>query len=98
MFSSLSVSINGKHVTLHESNYNYMAYILIAFVKSTAFVCSASTKRSHFHHYDDNLVLYVNGVQHPSKSFAMDCSSPYGAGLTKHYFQLRVFTTMAVLI
>ena len=27
MFSSLSVSLNGKLVTLHESNYDYKAYL-----------------------------------------------------------------------
>ena len=26
-----------------------------------------------------NLVLYVNGVQHPVEPLAMDCSSPFGA-------------------
>jgi hypothetical protein len=26
-----------------------------------------------------NLVLYVNGVQHPSEPLTMDCSSPFGA-------------------
>ena len=26
-----------------------------------------------------NLVLYVNGVQHPSEPPTMDCSSPFGA-------------------
>jgi len=34
----------------------------------------------HFHHYDmTNLVLYANGVQHPSEPLTMDCSSPFGA-------------------
>ena len=27
MFSSLSVSLNGKPVTLHEANYHYKAYL-----------------------------------------------------------------------
>jgi hypothetical protein len=27
MFSSLGVSLNGKHVTLHETNYHYKAYL-----------------------------------------------------------------------
>ena len=27
MFSSVSVSLNGKHVTLHETNYHYKAYL-----------------------------------------------------------------------
>jgi len=27
MFSSLSVSLNGKPVTLHETNYHYQAYL-----------------------------------------------------------------------
>ena len=27
MFSSLSVSLNGKPVTLHETNYHYKAYL-----------------------------------------------------------------------
>jgi len=26
-----------------------------------------------------NLVLYVNGVQHPSEPLTIDCSSPFGA-------------------
>jgi hypothetical protein len=30
-------------------------------------------------HYDmTSLVLYVNGVQYPSETLTMDCSSPYG--------------------
>ena len=34
----------------------------------------------HFHHYDmSNLLLYANGVQHPSEPLTMDCSSPFGA-------------------
>jgi hypothetical protein len=41
--------------------------ILIALVKNTAFVGSASTNPYGFQHYDmTNLVLYVNGVQLPS--------------------------------
>jgi hypothetical protein len=35
-------------------------------VKNVAFVGSASTNPFHFHHYMSNLVLYVNGVQHPT--------------------------------
>ena len=27
MFSSLIVSLNGKHITLHEINYHYKAYL-----------------------------------------------------------------------
>ena len=27
MFSSLSISLNGKSVTLHETNYHYKVYI-----------------------------------------------------------------------
>ena len=54
--------------------------ILIALVKNTAFVGSASTNPYHFQHYDmTNLVLYVNGVQLPSEPLTMDCSSPFGA-------------------
>jgi len=52
--------------------------ILIALVKNTVFVGSASTNPSHFHHYMTDLVLYVNGVQHPSEPLTMDCSSPFG--------------------
>jgi hypothetical protein len=49
-------------------------------VKNTAFVGSAATNPFHFHHFDmTNLVLYVNGVQHPSEPLTMDCSSPFGA-------------------
>jgi len=34
----------------------------------------------NFHHYDiSNIVLYVNGVQHPSEPLTMDCSSPFAA-------------------
>jgi len=54
--------------------------ILIAFVKNTAFVGSASTNPFNFHHYDmKNLVLFVNGVQNASESLTMDWSSPFGA-------------------
>jgi hypothetical protein len=54
--------------------------ILIALVKSTAFVGSASTNPYHFQHYDmTNLVLYVKGVQLPSEPLTIDCSSPFGA-------------------
>jgi len=54
--------------------------ILIVLVKNAAFVGSVSTNPFHFHHYDmSNLVLYVNGVQHPSEALTMDCSSPFGA-------------------
>jgi hypothetical protein len=46
--------------------------ILIAMVKNTAFVGSASTHPFHFHQYDmTNLVLYVNGVQYPSEWMAL---------------------------
>jgi len=54
--------------------------IFIAMVKNTQFVVSASTHPFHFHHYDmTHLVLYANGVQHPSEKITMDCSSPFGA-------------------
>lgn len=54
--------------------------LLIAFVKNTAFVGSASTNPFQFHHYDmAYLVLYVNGVQYPAEALTMDCSSPFGA-------------------
>jgi hypothetical protein len=53
--------------------------ILFAMVKYTAFVGSASTNLFHFHHYDmTDLVLYVNGVQHPAEPLTMDCPSPFG--------------------
>jgi len=52
---------------------------LIVLVKNAAFVASASTNPFHFHHYMTNLVLNVNGVQHPSEPLTMDCSSPLGA-------------------
>ena len=48
-------------------------------VKNTVFVGSASTNPFHFQHYTTNLVLYVNGVQHPSEPPIMDCSSTFGA-------------------
>jgi hypothetical protein len=54
--------------------------IVIALVKNTEFVGSPSTNPFHFHYYDmTNLVLYVNGVQHPAEPFSMDCSTPFGA-------------------
>ena len=53
--------------------------ILIILVKNVAFIGSASTNPFHFHHYMKNLVLYVNGVQHPLEPLTMDCSSPFGA-------------------
>jgi hypothetical protein len=52
--------------------------ILIAAVKNTAFVGSASTTPFHFH-YMTNLMLCVSGVQHPSEPLTMDCSSSFGA-------------------
>ena len=53
--------------------------LLVAIVKNTAFVGSASTNPFQFHHYDMTyLVLYVNGVQYPSESLTMDCSSAFG--------------------
>jgi len=52
--------------------------ILIAFVKNTVFVGSASTNPFHLHHYDmTNLVFFVNGVQNPSESLKIDCSSTF---------------------
>ena len=54
--------------------------ILIALVKNTAFVGSASTNQYHFqHHYMTNLVFNLNGVQLPSEPLIMDYSSPFGA-------------------
>jgi hypothetical protein len=53
--------------------------LLIGLVKNTAFVGSVSTNPFQFHHYDMTyLVLYVNGIQYPSESLTMDCSSPFG--------------------
>jgi hypothetical protein len=53
--------------------------ILIVLVKNAAFVGSASTNPFHFYHYNiTNLVLCVNGVQHPSKLLTMDCFSSSG--------------------
>jgi hypothetical protein len=50
-------------------------------VKYTSFFGSAIT--TPFHHYDmTNLVLYVNGVQHPAEPLTMDCSSPFGTTRT----------------
>ena len=54
--------------------------IVIALVKNTTFVVSASTNPYHFQHCDmTNLVFYVNGVHLPSEPLTMDCSSPSGA-------------------
>ena len=53
--------------------------ILIALVKNSAFVVSASTHPSHFYNYDmTNLVLYVNGDQQPAEPLKMEYSSPVG--------------------
>jgi hypothetical protein len=53
--------------------------LLIGLVKNSAFVGSTTTNPFHFHHFDmSNLVLYVNGVQHPAEPLTMDCSSPFG--------------------
>ena len=49
-------------------------------VKNASFVGSASTNPFHFHRYNmSNIVLYVNGVQHPSAPLTMNCTSPFGA-------------------
>jgi len=53
--------------------------ILIALVKNTVFVASASTNPFNFHRYMTNFVLYVNGVEHPAEPLTMDCSSPFRA-------------------
>jgi len=54
--------------------------ILVAFVKNTASVGSASTSPFYFHHYDMSiLVLFVNGVQNPYEPLTIDCSSTFGA-------------------
>jgi len=37
-----------------------------------------------------NLVLYVNGVQHPAEPLSMDCSTPFGA--TRAYETLFTIT------
>jgi hypothetical protein len=50
--------------------------LLVAFVKNTSFVGSASSNPFEFKHYNmTNFVLYVNGVSHPSQPLTMDCSS-----------------------
>ena len=64
--------------------------ILIVLVKNAAFVCSASTNHFHFHHYMINLVVYVNGVQHPSEPLTIDCSSTFEA--TRAYEALFLST------
>jgi len=53
--------------------------ILISFVKNIAFVGSAGTNPFYFHRYMTNLVLYVNGIQHPPEPHTLGCSSPFGA-------------------
>jgi hypothetical protein len=61
--------------------------ILIVLVKNAAFVASASTNPFHLHHNDmKNLVLNVNGVQHPSEPVTMDCSLPFGATIAYETF------------
>jgi hypothetical protein len=53
--------------------------LLVVLVKNSAFVGSTTTNPFHFNHFDmSNLVLYVNGVQHPAEPLTMDCSSPFG--------------------
>jgi hypothetical protein len=45
-----------------------------------------------------NLVLYINGVQHPAEPLTMDCVSPLGT--TRAYetlFQVLVYIMMTVL-
>ena len=67
--------------------------ILVALVKNTAFVGSASTDQFHFHHYDMTyLVMYVIGVQHPSEPLAEDWSSPFG--VTRAYETLFSSTSI----
>ena len=53
--------------------------IIVALVKNAAFVGFASTDPFHFHHYMTNLMLFVNGVQHPPETITMVYSSPFGA-------------------
>jgi hypothetical protein len=54
--------------------------ILVAFVKNSAFVGSASKNAHQFHQYDTtNFVLYVKGVHNPSEPLTMNCSSPVAA-------------------
>ena len=50
-----------------------LEWILIALVKNTAFVGSGSTNSFPFQHINmTNFVLYVNGIQHPDETLAMD--------------------------
>jgi len=76
-FTASSVA---QQVSIHKAFLEPIPeWILIALVKNTAFVRSASTNPFLFHHCDmTNFVLYVNSVQHPSKPLTTDCSSPFG--------------------
>jgi len=48
--------------------------IRISMVRNAVFFGSTSTNTFHFHRYDmTNVVLYVNGVQHPSEPLTIDC-------------------------
>jgi hypothetical protein len=58
--------------------------LLVALVKNSSFVGSASSNPFEFKHYDmTEFVLYVNGVQYPAEPLKMNCSTPFGA--TKAY-------------
>ena len=67
--------------------------ILIALVKNTTFVGSASTNPFHFLHYNITInLLHVNGVHHPPEPLTMNCSSPFGA--MKQLLLLYITMTM----
>ena len=74
--------------------------ILIALVKNTALVGSASRKAYHFQHYDmTNLVLYVTVFSFLPNHSLRIALHPLGLpGLTKYYFPVLVSITMTVLI
>jgi len=70
----LRVLVNFKSLSIMHSS------ILVAFVKNSAFVGSASKNAHQFHQYDTtNFVLYVKGVHNPSEPLTMNCSSPVAA-------------------
>ena len=83
--------------TMHSMDQFQNGFLYL--VKNIAFVGSASTNQLQFQHCDiTNLVLYVNGVQHPSEPLTMDCSSPLGATIVYGtLYSSRVFIKMTVL-
>ena len=77
------ITFTAKSVAQHVSVDNTFLEpipkrIMTALIKNTAFVVSTTKNTYHFQsYYMANLVLYVNGVELPSETITMDCSSPF---------------------